>query len=110
MAAREEQAHEVAVPVVGVPGVVVEAARDLLDDRVRGSAPAPGTRVDALAQAAKNIGALLAAKHLYFVPFRQDDCAGKPTSLVADMKLLPEAALAALEDRQLQPLLREPVL
>ena len=65
---------------------------------------------DALAQAAKNIGALLAAKHLFFVPFRQDDHVGKPTSLVADMKLLPEAALAALEDRQLQPLLREPVL
>ena len=61
---------------------------------------------DGLAQAAKNIGALLPVKHVFFVPFRQDDCVGKPTSLVADLSLLPEAAVAALADRQLQPLLR----
>ena len=62
---------------------------------------------DGLAQAAKNIGALLPVKHMFFVPFRQDDFAGKPTSLVADMTLLPEAAEAALDERQLQPVLRE---
>jgi len=60
---------------------------------------------DALAASAKNIGALLDKKHVYFVPFRQDDPQGKPTSLVADFSLVPDAIAAALEGRQLQPLL-----
>ncbi len=61
---------------------------------------------DGLGQAAKNIGALMATKHMFFVPFRQDDCEGKPTSLVADLSLLKDAAAAALEGKQLQPVLR----
>lgn len=61
---------------------------------------------DALAQNAKNIGALLAAKHVYFVPFAQDDALAKPNSLVAKFELLPETVAAALEGKQLQPLLR----
>lgn len=60
---------------------------------------------DALAGAAENIGKLLARKHYYFVPFRQDDPVGKPTSLVADFFQLPEALRLALEGRQLQPIL-----
>ena len=60
---------------------------------------------DALAGAAENIGRLLARKHYYFVPFRQDDPEGKPTSLVADFASIPAALEAALEGRQLQPLL-----
>lgn len=60
---------------------------------------------DALAGAAENIGKLLARKHYYFVPFRQDDAAGKPTSLVADFSKIPDALTAALEGRQIQPLL-----
>ena len=60
---------------------------------------------DGLAGAAKNIGALMARKHIYFVPFRQDDPEGKPTSLVADMTQVTAAIAAALEGRQLQPLL-----
>ena len=60
---------------------------------------------DALAGAAENIGRLLARKHYYFVPFRQDDPEGKPTSLVADFTSIPAALEAALEGRQLQPLL-----
>ena len=60
---------------------------------------------DALAGAARNIGTLLDKKHVYFVPFRQDDPIGKPTSLVADFSLVADAASAALEGRQLQPLL-----
>ena len=60
---------------------------------------------DALAASAKNIGALLDKKNVYFVPFRQDDPQGKPTSLVADFSLVPDAVAAALEGRQLQPLL-----
>lgn len=60
---------------------------------------------DGLANAAKNIGALLNNKNIYFVPFGQDDFENKPNSLVADMSLIPEAAAQALDLRQLQPIL-----
>ncbi len=60
---------------------------------------------DALGAAAENIGKLLARKHYYFVPFRQDDPINKPTSMVADFPLIPETVAAALEGRQLQPIL-----
>ena len=60
---------------------------------------------DGLAAAAENIGKLLARKHYYFVPFGQDDAAGKPASLVADFTQLPQALEAALEGRQMQPIL-----
>lgn len=60
---------------------------------------------DALAGAAENIGRLLARKHYYFVPFRQDDPVNKPTSMVADFTKIPQALEAALEGRQLQPVL-----
>lgn len=60
---------------------------------------------DALAGAAENIGKLLARKHYYFVPFGQDDAAGKPTSMVADFSQIPQTLEAALEGRQIQPIL-----
>jgi dipicolinate synthase subunit B len=60
---------------------------------------------DGLAGAAENIGKLLARKHYYFVPFGQDDSAGKPTSLVADFSRIPDTLDAALEGRQIQPVL-----
>ena len=60
---------------------------------------------DALAGAAENIGKLLARKHYYFVPFGQDDAQKKPTSMVADFEKIPQALEAALEGRQLQPIL-----
>ena len=60
---------------------------------------------DALSANAANIGTLLCRKNVYFVPFRQDDPFGKPTSLVADMKQIPDTIEAALEGRQIQPLL-----
>lgn len=60
---------------------------------------------DALGGAAENIGKLLARKHYYFVPFGQDDCCGKPTSMVADFSQIPKALEAALDGRQLQPVL-----
>lgn len=63
---------------------------------------------DGLAGAARNIGELLCRKQYYFVPFRQDDPVAKPTSLVADFSRLPAAIAAALEGRQLQPLLLGP--
>lgn len=60
---------------------------------------------DALAGAAENIGKLLSRKNYFFVPFGQDDPQRKPTSMVADFKLLLPALEAALEGRQLQPIL-----
>ena len=60
---------------------------------------------DGLAASARNIGELLCRKNVYLVPFRQDDPDGKPTSLVADFTLVPDAIRAALEGRQLQPVL-----
>ena len=60
---------------------------------------------DALAAASENIGRLLARKHYYFVPHRQDDAIGKPTSMVADFQKIPDALMAAMEGRQLQPIL-----
>lgn len=60
---------------------------------------------DALGGAAENIGKLLARKHYYFVPFGQDDAQKKPTSMVADFTKIPEALNAAVEGRQLQPIL-----
>ena len=65
---------------------------------------APSTN-DGLAASAASIGALLPRKYIYFVPFGQDDFEHKPTSLVADFSQVAGAAQAALEGRQLQPLL-----
>ena len=64
---------------------------------------------DGLAGAGRNIAELMCRKHYYFVPFRQDDPEGKPTSLVADMTKVTETVTAALEGRQLQPVLLGPV-
>lgn len=60
---------------------------------------------DALAAAAENIGRLLARQNIYFVPFRQDDAVGKPTSMVADFTKIPAALLEATNGRQIQPIL-----
>ena len=65
---------------------------------------APSTN-DGLSTSAASIGELLRRKNIYFVPFGQDDPKGKPTSLAADFSLVAEAAQAALEGRQLQPIL-----
>lgn len=60
---------------------------------------------DGLSGNAKNIGDLLNRKNVYFVPFSQDNYKEKSNSLVADFALIKAAAEAALEGRQLQPLL-----
>ena len=60
---------------------------------------------DALGGAAENIGKLLARKYFYFVPFGQDDALRKPTSMVADFEKIPDAMKAALDGRQIQPIL-----
>jgi len=62
---------------------------------------------DGLGLNAANIAKLLATKHIYFVPFGQDAPDKKPNSLVARMDLILETCEAALEGRQLQPLLIE---
>ncbi len=60
---------------------------------------------DALSASAKNIGTLMNLKNIYFVPFGQDDFIKKPSSIVADFSKIPEAAKAALDGRQLQPMI-----
>lgn len=60
---------------------------------------------DGLSAAAKNIGELLARKNYYFVPFGQDDPERKPCSLIADFTRIGETVRAALEGRQIQPVL-----
>lgn len=62
---------------------------------------------DALGFNMKNIGLLLNSTNLYFVPFGQDDTIKKPNSLIAHMDLIPESLEAALERKQIQPVLRE---
>ncbi|MCM3631982.1 dipicolinate synthase subunit B [Paenibacillus camelliae] len=54
-----------------------------------------------------NIAKLIVTKNIYFVPFGQDDPINKPNSLVARMDLIMEACEAALQGKQLQPLLVE---
>ncbi len=63
---------------------------------------------DGLSAAAPNLGALLGRRNVYFVPFGQDDCRGKPTSLIADFGRLEETVEAALRGEQVQPLLLGP--
>lgn len=60
---------------------------------------------DGLSAAAPNLGTLLGRKQIYFVPFGQDDCREKPTSLVADFGLVVETVEAACRGEQLQPVL-----
>lgn len=60
---------------------------------------------DGLSGSAPNIAGLLNRKNVYFVPFRQDDPEKKPNSLASDFGLIADAVDAALNGRQLQPVL-----
>lgn len=60
---------------------------------------------DALSAAASNIGRLLNTKNIYFIPMRQDDPVGKPRSVICDFGLTEQAMNAALDGRQLRPIL-----
>ena len=60
---------------------------------------------DALSGSAPAIAALLNRKNYYFVPFGQDDPLKKPRSMASDFSLIEDTVDAALEGRQLQPLL-----
>jgi len=62
---------------------------------------------DGLGLNAANIAKLLVAKNIYFVPYGQDAPSAKPNSLVARMDLIMETCEAALEGKQLQPMVIE---
>ncbi|HHW11017.1 MAG TPA: dipicolinate synthase subunit B [Firmicutes bacterium] len=62
---------------------------------------------DALGANAGNIGKLLNTKNIFMVPFGQDNPMAKPKSCVADFSLIPETVAAALEGRQVQPILQK---
>lgn len=61
---------------------------------------------DALGMNMKNIGLLLNSKHIYFVPFGQDNPEKKPNSMIAHTELLIPSIEAALEGRQYQPIIQ----
>lgn len=65
---------------------------------------APSTN-DGLGGNFKNIAELMNRKNIYFVPFGQDDCKGKPLSLVSDFSRLKDTLLEAAQGRQIQPIL-----
>lgn len=61
---------------------------------------------DALGMNMKNIGLLLNAKNIYFIPFGQDNPKKKPNSMIAHTELLIPALEAALEGKQYQPIIK----
>ena len=63
---------------------------------------------DALGASLKNIGMLMNTKNIYFVPFGQDDYRKKPKSMIAHTDLIEDTIEAALEGKQLQPVVRSP--
>ena len=63
---------------------------------------------DGLGASGEHIARLYQRKHYYFVPYGQDDPNTKPQSLKARFELLPQTLEAALEGRQLQPVLQCP--
>lgn len=63
---------------------------------------------DALGLNAANLARLLVARHVFFVPMRQDHPEEKPTSLTAVWDLCLDTLAAAREGRQLQPLFLGP--
>lgn len=62
---------------------------------------------DALGASAQNIGRMLNIKHVYFVPFSQDNPNAKPNSLVSHFELIPPSIEYALAEKQIQPILKQ---
>jgi dipicolinate synthase subunit B len=62
---------------------------------------------DALGLNGVNLMRLMATKNLYFIPYGQDDPVKKPNSMVARMPMLLETVEAALEGKQIQPVIVE---
>lgn len=63
---------------------------------------------DALGMNMKNIGLLLNAKHIYFVPFGQDNYEKKHHSMIAHVEKIPDTIEAALQGKQIQPVIASP--
>lgn len=61
---------------------------------------------DAMGMNFKNIGELYNTKHIFFVPFGQDDPVKKPTSLIAHTGRIRETLMEALNGRQVQPVIQ----
>nr|MBQ4318971.1 dipicolinate synthase subunit B [Clostridia bacterium] len=102
----------IAAPVTGntlaklAHGITDSAVTMAVKSTLRREKPillSPATN-DAMGANFPNIGTLSQRKHFYFVPMKQDDPTGKPTSLVADTSQLYDAVYAALDGRQLRPL------
>lgn len=55
-----------------------------------------------------NIGSLMNMKHIYFVPFGQDNYKQKPNSMVSHFDLIEDTLQAALNGEQLQPIVLAP--
>ncbi|WP_433749878.1 dipicolinate synthase subunit B [Falsibacillus pallidus] len=62
---------------------------------------------DALGLNGVNLMTLMGAKDIFFIPFGQDDPEKKPKSMVARMSMLQPTILAALEGKQIQPVIVE---
>ena len=62
---------------------------------------------DGLGMNGKNIMNLINTKNIYFIPFGQDDCINKPNSLVAHYDMLVLTIEKALENSQIQPVIKE---
>nr|WP_239541306.1 dipicolinate synthase subunit B [Pullulanibacillus pueri] len=62
---------------------------------------------DGLGLSMANIAKLMVAKNVFFIPFGQDDPVKKKTSLVSRMEAIPETVEAALQKKQIQPVLIE---
>ena len=60
---------------------------------------------DALGLNGVNVMRLINAKHIYFIPFGQDDPFKKPNSLISDFNLIVPTIVQALAHQQLQPIL-----
>lgn len=63
------------------------------------------TSNDLLGMNAMNLGKLLSARSIYFIPFGQDDPINKPRSLDAHLEQIVPSVKAALQHQQMQPIL-----
>ena len=63
---------------------------------------------DALGASLKNIGMLMNTKNVYFVPFGQDNYEKKHHSMIAHVEKIPDTIEAALQGKQIQPVIASP--
>lgn len=60
---------------------------------------------DALGLNGVNLMRLMATKHIYFIPYGQDDPFAKPNSLISNMDYLVKTTKMALQQKQIQPVI-----